>query len=248
MFDRQEIENIEKGMASRLGIDTLAWKLGISRNGAEQLAEARLIEPLQHPFFLARYGTLQVAQASSDALQGNLYRAGVLAAEEKLMCLSTAIKVIGGETKPWSTLFGKLLDGSLPFRIEPGPKALVRRIFIRRQDLSVIEEFCAVGGVASNTAFSHLISKADAGEILNVGPQEVTELFADVPTRKGGRAKHLRLEDVLKMGRRHITSAELSLRRNVSTQRAYRDALASGVRYLGPAGFCRASAVAKFFA
>ena len=52
--------------------------------------------------------------------------------------------------------------------------------------------------------------------------------------------------DVMSLGRQHITSAELGLRRNVSVQKAYRDALLSGVPYLGPAGFCRASAVAKF--
>lgn len=246
MFDRHEIENIANGISSRLGVDSLAWKLGISRNGAEQLVESCLVELLYHPFFLARYGIPQVTEASIDAMLGNLDRAAVLAAEDKLIPLSTAIKVIGGEPKPWGALFGKLLDGSLPFRIEPGAKTLVRRVFIRRQDLSIIEGLRVVASITPRIEISHLISKADAGEILNVGPHEVTELFADVPTGKGERAKSLLIEDVLDLGRRHITSAELGLRRNVSVQKAYRDALVSGVPYLGPAGFCRASAVAKF--
>jgi len=246
MFDRQEIEKIENGISSRLGVDSLAWKLGMSRNGAEQLVETGLLELLHHPFFFARYGILQVTKASRDAMLDLLEQAAVLEAGDNLIPLSTAIKVIGGKTKPWGAIFGKLLDGSLPFRIEPGAKTPVRGIFIRRQDVSIIEGLRAVGSMATRIAFSHLISKADAGEILNVGPQEVTELFADVSTGKGEQAKSLLIEDVVDLGRRHITSAELGLRRNVSVQKAYRDALLSGVTYLGPAGFCRASAVAKF--
>jgi hypothetical protein len=246
MFDRHEIENIAKGISSRLGVDSLAWKLGMSRNGAEQLVETGLLELLHHPFFLARYGIPQVTEASIDAVLGRLDRVAVLAAEDKLIPLSTAIKVIGGKPKPWGAIFGKLLDGSLPFRIEPGAKSPVRRIFISRKDLSIIEGLGAVRNKPNRIAISDLLSKADAGEILNVGPHEVTELFADVPTRQGERAKCLPMADVISLGRRHITSAELGLRRNVSVQKAYRDALLSGVPYLGPAGFCRASAVAKF--
>ena len=230
----------------RLGVDSLAWKLGMSRNGAEQLVETGLLELLHHPFFLARYGIPQVTEASINAVLGRLNRAAVLAAEDKLIPLSTAIKVIGGKPKPWGAIFGKLLDGSLPFRIEPGAKTPVRRIFINQKDLSIIEGLGAVRNIPNRIAFSDLLSKADAGEILNVGPHEVTELFADVPTRHGERAKCLPMADVMSLGRRHITSAELGLRRNVSVQKAYRDALLSGVPYLGPAGFCRASAVAKF--
>lgn len=246
MFDRHEIEALAKDIASRLGIDSLAWKLGISRNGVEQLVELEHLELLDRPFFLARYGIPQTTNASRDELLDLLDQAAVLETDDGLIPLFTAVKVIGGRVKPWGSIFSMLIDGSLPFRIKAGSQALVRRILVRKRDLSMIEGLEAAKIPVAKIAPSQLISKADASEILNIGPREVTDIFADVPTQKGQRAKSLPIQRVLELGSRHITSAELGLRRNVSVHKAYEDALVSGVPYLGPAGFCRQAAVAKF--
>lgn len=246
MFNRSEIEAIADGISSRMGLDSFAWKLGVSRNGAEQLVEMGYLDLLDHPFFRARYDAPQVTAASSERFLESLNGPVISSLDKDEVPLSIAMKIIGGRLKPWGPVLSKLVDGSLPFRIKDGSTFLVRRLVVKRKALPIILGLHFADPTAPNVPISDSISKADAQEILNIGGKEGVQLFADVPTRKGDRKKSLMVDAVIDLGRRHITSAELALRRNVSVQKAYNDAFEKGVPYLGPAGFCRSTAEATF--
>ncbi|MCL6252195.1 hypothetical protein M3P36_14215 [Altererythrobacter sp. KTW20L] len=82
---------------------------------------------------------------------------------------------------------------------------------------------------------------------MNLGPKEGTAVFAETRTGKGERTKLLSVATALELGQRHITSTEMALRRGVSIQLAYNDAVSAGVPLLSPAGFCRRAAEATFF-
>ncbi|MET4131240.1 hypothetical protein ABIE62_000352 [Porphyrobacter sp. MBR-155] len=241
MFCRREVEEIAEGIATRMGVDRVASQFGISRHGAEQLADWGHLAPLDHPFFLARYGIRQVDRASAERFLQDLEQAQANDPLATEVSLSIAIKIVGASLKPWGHMFSKLSDGSIPFRLEAGDAPLVRRIFIRREDVAQIPDLERPASMSETQ-----ISKGDAYEILNLGPKEGTQLFTDTQSEKGGRAKLLSVKTVLEMARRHISSMELALRRGVSTQRAYNDALKAGVPLLSPAGFCRQSAEAVF--
>ena len=241
MFCRREVEKIAEGIATRMGADRVASQFGISRNGAEQLVEWGHIAPLDHPFFFARYGIRQVDRASAERFLQDLEQVqtnGPMAAE---VPLSIAMKIVGASPKPWGHLFVRLSEGSIPFRLETRAAPLVRRIFIRREDVAHILDLERPTSMAETQ-----ISKGDAYEILNLAPKEGVELFADTQSEKGGKAKLLSVKTVMQIACRHITSMELALRRGVSMQRAYNDAMKAGVPLLGPAGFCRQSAEAAF--
>ncbi len=243
MFCRDEVETLAVGIQERTGADRIASCLGLSRQGAEQLIEWRHLPPLDHPFFLARYGTPQVARVQFEGFLRNLEEAQQRGGGHGGIPLSLAIKVIGASIKPWGELFAKLLDGSIAFRIEAGTAPLVRRIFINREHLLEISQL-------ERPAFASDVrmSKTDAFEIMNLGPKEGSQAFAGIATGKGTRAKLLSLAEVIPLAQRHITSTEIALRRGVSIQRAYNDALGAEVPLLGPAGFCREIAEAKFLA
>lgn len=241
MFCRREVEEIAQCIAIRMGVDQVAWQLGVSRNGAEQLTEWGHIAPLIHPFFFARYGIRQVDKASTERFLQNLQLAQMNDPAPTEVSLSIAMKIVGASLKPWGHMFGKLLDGSIPFRLEAGAAPLVRRIFIRREDVAQISDLKRPAGMLETQ-----ICKADAFEIMNLGPKEGTQVFADTEIEKGGKAKLLSVTTVMAIAHRHITSTEMGLRRGVSTHRAYNEALDAGVPLLGPAGFCRQTAEAMF--
>lgn len=242
MFCRNEIQEIAEGISHRVGVHAVAWQLGISQNGVQQLIDEGHLRTIEHPFFLIRYGLPQIRIASVQHFLNEIEQAQSDGQIDSEVTLSIAIKVVGACLKPWGAVFGALLDGGIPFRIKPGPTPLVRRIFIGRKNLTKISALAC-----SARAPDILISKSDAFEILNVGPKEGTAVFADNPTAKGSKAKLLSVRSVIEQGLRHITSTELGLRRGVSTQKAYNDLLRSGVPMLSPAGFCRTTAEATFF-
>lgn len=246
LLNRPELKKIARGVSARASLESVAWSLGISTYGAEQLLELGHLQVLEHPFFEARYGSIQVTRSSGDALLKNLESVAVPTLDQETLRLPIAMKVIGGRMKPWGPLVELLLSGALPILIEQGNSPLIRRISIPTTYLPEIEKLTFSSLRPENPFHIWSMSKKDACEILNISSKKQTEVFGTTSNWAREEGSQIKLNHALGLAQRHITTVELGLRRGVSHRKARLDALKMAVPLLGPAGFCRRAAEEAF--
>ncbi|MGB7407297.1 MAG: hypothetical protein WA908_02230 [Pontixanthobacter sp.] len=244
-LDRNEVELVSRGIAEHRSIGSVSEMLGISRYGIFQLIDAGRFDLLAHPFFEARYREPQIAGHSFDDFL-ELLQSKARVIKGKTIPLSSAIKVIGGRLKPWDAIFGALLDGSVKFESRPSKRFLINGVLISIKDLPLIEGFRAENRNPHKLGPNEPLPRIDAGEILNLGSAQSTALFSDKSWKESSGGTALTLANILAIGRSHITTGELALRRNVSTQKAYCDAQKVQIPNHGAAGFDRDRATEWF--
>ena len=244
-YDRSEIMAVRFGIANRIGFDKLRSHFGISHCGLEQIAALNLIEFQQHPYFKC-YGILQTTKQSLAQFEASLRDASCDTPPENHLSLMDAMKSVRG-LKPWGPIFEMLLSGSMNFHLECKPGALAKRILIAGSNMQSIFDARFDPPLDVPFAFSTRISKHDAMEVLNLGPKQITELFADTPTIRGGRTKTIDLDRVLNIADECVTSRELSGRLGESCQIIQSRAVRLGIPLLGVAGYCRKTAEARMY-
>ncbi len=246
LFDRAEVDRIRQEVSGRKGFDSVSSDLGISHDGVSQLAEMGLLDVLEHPSHFMRYNVHQTTQASFARLTADVLANRSSIPKDECIRVAQAMKAVGGRFKPWGPALQAFLNGDIAYAVDDVRGQFVDRIRIRVKDARRVASLVYSAPKPQRLAPATMMSKADAMEVLNIASKQVTELFADVPTMKGGRKKTLAVVDVLAMARRSISSAELAARRGVATQIAYADAVRSGIERHGLAGFCRVAAEAEF--
>lgn len=246
LLNRPEIQMIAHGVSARNSLESVAWRLGISAYGAEQLQELGHLQLLEHPFFAARYDSVQVTRTSGDELLRQLENVALPNLRSDTMPLPIAMKVIGGRMKPWGPLVELILSGALPVFIEQGNLPVIRRISIRTECVHELGKLKYSSLKPANLLHIRSMSKKDACEILNLTPKRQTELFEPNSNPAIGNGSQINLDFVLDLAKRHITTVELGLRRGVSHRQARLDAVEMSVPLLGPAGFCRKAAEEAF--
>jgi hypothetical protein len=213
----------------------VSYDLGISHDGVSQLAEMRLIDVLEHPSHFMRYAVHQTTQESFARLTADLLAHRSSIPKDESIRIAQAMKAVGGRFKPWGPALQAFLNGDIAYSVDDVPGRFADRIRIHVKDARRVASLIYSAPTSQRLAPATMMSKADAMEVLNIASKQVTELFADVPTRKGGREKALAVVDVVAMARRSISSAELAARRGVATQIAYADAVRSGMAWLASA-------------
>lgn len=138
-----------------------------------------------------------------------------------------------------------LVAGYLPFALSPGDVATTELICIDEAIVSVLRSIVVPGRVLA--ALTPFMSKADAGEMLNLAPAKATQLLAHIVTDPGSHHKAVHLELAERLARRHMSVAEIAARRGVHPVRAQIDAISAGVPLLGAGGLCRATAERNIF-
>ncbi len=246
VFDRAELDQLAAGIAGRQGFASIASHLGISHHGVEQLADMKLIDLHEHPFFLERYKMHQSTAASFMEIVRTLTDRQTDLSRAPSITLAQAMKSVGGRLKPWGPVIAELLEKRIPYQIKAGSESLVRRICIRVTDVANASELTFTPSAVRPFAFAKMMSKNDAMEALNIGPRQGTKLFASVETEKGCRAKTVDIRWTLDLAGRCISVAELAARRGVSARTAYLDAVRAEMPWLCEAGFCRSATEARF--
>lgn len=248
-FDAAELSLITSLQRARMPIGSARLKLGISCNGVEQLVAMRLIEQERNSFISIRYSDLHLVSSSIDALEDALIAAGEGDPDRCDVTLQQAMKVIGGRQKPWGPAFNALLNGPLTYLVKAGSEPLVRRVMIPRSSLDILGSLTFDPDAAEHlpVPYAQSMSKIDASETLNLGFKQSTPLLKDIETKAGTCQKLVPLTFVLELAATYISSIELAMRRGVSDQRAYHDAIRHGVPNLGHGGFCRATAEQRYF-
>ena len=246
LFDRAEIHRLKHEICLRMGFDSVSSRLGIAHEGVEQLVDVGLLDLLDHPFHIARYGVHQTTRASFDKLTANLTAGQSTVLKGERIRITQAMKAVGGRFKPWGPAIEALLDRKVAYVVDDEKGPLVHRIHIPAKDVPLIAALIFTPATPPRLVPATMMSKNDAANLLNIGDRQANELFMDVQTRKGCREKTLAVADVLAMARNSIAVAEMAARRGIATQTAYADAVKSGIESHGLAGFCRVAAETKF--
>ncbi len=238
-YDMAEIDAIGRAVADRCTVAGARGALGMSSHGVEQLVAMRLLNDINHPVLDAHYGARQISASSLAALLDAVRASAKSRESVATFPLRSAMKAVGGRVKPWGPVLQMLLLGELPFTMADNDRPLSERVLIDGSAATLLSRVRLPGTVEA--ILSPSMSKEDAGELLNLNPAKITALLA------GSKNKAVPLEAVLRLARRHISTAEMAMRRGLSPAEARSDACAARVPDLGPAGFDRARAELVFF-
>lgn len=240
-FCADEIASVKAGFDDKVSIETARAKLGITCHGIEQLLALGLVGELAHPYFRARYAWVPISRSSVLAFCREIEARGARVSGPKVP-LKDAMKVIGGRRKPWGPIFKMLLEGELKYEVATGFSTLAPAIHIPVAEVVRLPSVHFDRTRGRPLVFSDLMSKRDAGETLNLGPVQATELLADLVTPTGSRTPAVPVDMVEQLARKYISTAELAWRLQVQNRRAYLMAKHAGVTHSYPGGFCRSEA------
>ena len=144
---------------------------------------------------------------------------------------------IGGRLKPWGPMFDALLLGAIPFTLKADDLPLSERLFVGRSGLLDLLPMQFDPADYPHASFEYSMSRLDAGEVLNLHARAYTETIRTL--KSAGDSKLVRVSEILKLAKTHISAAEIGVRLEISTGSAFFLANRSGVPLLGPAGWCR---------
>ena len=243
-FDRAEIEGISRALADRTSVEGARAILGMSCHGVEQLAAMRLIELVEHPYLSVHYGGPQISTASIERLVAAV-RATAGPPVLDPVTLRAAMKTVGGRVKPWGEAIHMLVAGQLPFSLSPDDVPATEAILVDAASVPILRSTIVPDRILAT--MSPFMSKADAGELLNLAPARATQLLAHIETGAGSHHKAVPLDLAARLARRHMSVVEIAARRGVHPLRAQVDAISAKVPFLGAGGFCRRTAEEVLF-
>lgn len=243
-FDRAEQEGIRAALSDRISDEGARAALGMSCHGVEQLAAMGLLARIEHPFFAVHFAGPQISRTSLDALLAAVRSLAVPSARATLP-LRGAMKTVGGRMKPWGEAFRMIVAGELRFSLAAGGVPLSEAILVDPATVPLLRSTVVHDRILH--AMSPFMSKADAGEMLNLAPTKATQLLAHIETGVGSHQKAVPLDLAARLARRHMSVAEIAARRGVHPLRAQIDAISAGVPFLGAGGFCRTTAERTIF-
>ncbi|QDP19068.1 TniQ family protein [Sphingomonas xanthus] len=243
-FCADEIASLNVGFEDRMSIETARAQLGITCHGVEQLVALGLLDEVAHPYFRARYIWVPLSFASLKAFCGRVETEGRPISGPKVP-LDMAAKVIGGRLKPWGAMLKMLLDGELDYEFLGGLKTLAKAIHIRTSDVPRLRSIQFDTTSIRPFKFQALMSKRDAADTLNLGPNQATRLLSDHITPRGSRSVVVPIEAVEKLAAKYVSAAELAWLLGLSKTEAYFLAKRCGVPHSRPGGFLRSEAIER---
>ena len=240
-YSAAEIDGLAEIIACRVPLESAAWKLGISHHGVEQLIAMQILQTQGDRFCMPRYGSPQIAGPVLDRLIETIRASSRSFLASEAVTLRTAVGSIGGRAKPWGPIFKSLLDGSLPFKLGHGAAALTDQIQIDHTCIRFLRSLLFEASSYQEAKFSSVMSRRDAGEVLNLSPKSSTPLLKGMAP-VGGSSKAVNFAEVVWLSRVHISSREIALRLGIAPKTAFARANEMMVPLLGPAGWCRETA------
>jgi hypothetical protein len=236
-FDMATIGRLRDAKLASMPLDSVAEHLGISYHGVEQLAAVGLLRLEEHPALAAIYRHPRVVRSSVDSLVEQLIRGSRGEMSGTCIPLRIAIKCLQGE-KPWASILRALLEGALPFALDPNATRIVRGIAVPENSVDLLRSFSFRRADHPHFPFAKDMSRRDAEEALNLVPRTLEqalkqELGSD---RSSGR---IRVGDVAAIAERLISAAEISARTRPGTRRLPRELKRARYKRIGAAGWSR---------
>lgn len=237
-YDAAEINTLANVIAARVPPEHVAWRLGVSYHGVEQLIAMQLLETTGDRFCLHRYGSVQTTRQKFDEFVSRFHQASRSALASDPVTLRVAVSSIGGRLKPWGPIFESLLQGSLPFILNAARPALTEQILVDHSSYRFLRSLRFNPSDYPHARFSSTMSRKDAGEVLNLTPRVYTEVLQAIAPADC-EDKSVSVSEVERISRVHISTREMALRLGTTSKAAIARAQCESVPLLGPAGWCR---------
>lgn len=236
-FDVAAIEELRDAKAASIPLDSVAERLGISYHGVEQLAVIGLLRLEEHPALAATYRLPRVLRSSLEGLVEQLIRRSRAELSGPLIPLHIAIKCLQGE-KPWAAILQAMLDGNLPFALDPDVVRVARGVSVPPQSVDLLRSFSFRRGDYPDFPFATDMSRRDAEEALNLVPSTLLRALEQELGSARSRGR-LKVGDVAAIAARVISAAEISARTRPGTRRLPRELKRSRYKRIGAGGWSR---------
>ncbi|WP_206240471.1 TniQ family protein [Novosphingobium terrae] len=210
-----EVQSLGEEWNSRITPDSLAYDLGISYHGVEQLTALGILEadgpafagtgPHFMPGTVDDFFSRLEEQASRNRLM-------VPHPMEDPVRLVDAMRHVWGRPKPWGPVFRQLLDGDLHFEISPGTQ-VADSVLIASSSIPAVQA-ARFERSRFPATFSPYLIRRDALVLLNINPKRYSVALQKLPVC--GQFSNLYLvDDVEDLARRWISLREIATRLNM---------------------------------
>ena len=253
-LDRGEIVSIKCDIDRRWDLSRAVPVLGLPYYAIERICALGHIPLLAHPYFKVRYPEPQTTEAAVRAFERDLSSRAVASLPGSVPILE-AVRMVGGRLKPWAEIVQAMFaTGDLAFRLMDEGDTLFDRVRVRRQDLRLsIEAAFADGRVQGRPPplagdafrFAEVMTKCDAGEVLNIRTKQFTPLLSSYPTSS---SRVVPVTDVIGIAVAHISATEIAERLGIPYQRVRWRLGDLGLTPTSEAGYCRAAVERLVFA
>lgn len=218
-FDQIEIEQFGEEWRCRVTPDSFAEELGIPNYGIEQIAAMEIVVP-DAPALpgTGPHFSPETVERFLGSIEEKVAREGQSVSPiQDPVSLSEAMRHIGGRAKPWGAVFGQLINGTIPFEIQPNTNVassiMISAAYIRT--LVTIrferEDF--------DFDFSPRITQDDALNLLNLSSTGVRSL--EGLAARGRNPKFYMLADVEERAATMISMSEIAMMLRMTPAEAY---------------------------
>lgn len=211
-FSTAEVEELANCLRGSSLASSLAWSLGIPIYGIEQLCTSDLVQPELHPGVLHLRASLHIKTTSAQDLELRLSDIARLdPAPRGTVKLALASRQVGGRLKPWASILGAILDGTIPCWKKRSGGRMSFAVAVWPADLA---RFSTVEDPISGIPASTLISKLDAAEILNCSFAQLQDAQRRtlLKFRRVRKAEATELDAILRLASQIISGAEFAMR------------------------------------
>ena len=222
-FDARELMHFSDEWRSRVSLKSLAFELGISHHGAEQLVALGLISA-EAPA-MPGAGLYCYPEAMDDfinaieavAAGGGKHRTGAI---KKPVSLLDAMQWVTGRSKPYGPAIAQMLDGKIPFAIQAGPR-FVDSIVVPSAHISTIAALRFDRAKFDDFEFSERIIQRDALHMLNINTAGSGRRVLNTLQSSGAKPKTYLVADVEMLAQDFVTLPDIAMRIGMSAADAY---------------------------
>ncbi|WP_300114341.1 hypothetical protein [Sphingobium sp.] len=212
IFDVSPHKQMIDNLSDRIGINSASERLGIGRNGAEQLCCLRHLHLLNQSYMRDAYLERQIRRSGFEKLFDTLETGSCDIDEDDRIPIMQAIRIIGGREKPWGELVHAMVHRDLEYHVDQeSPWALMTRVSIRADDVARVAGMRFDRVAFSRFEFGIEMPRRDAERLLNVTPKYMDEAIAAGDLKRNSNGLFDR-EHVLKRAATFISGGEIIMR------------------------------------
>ena len=237
-FDEDEVRNLAPALRVTKARGMVAARFGMPIYGIEQLIASKLVDP---GAAVAETDQATLHMQAADDLVRLLTETSQVAIEDPIILIE-AIRHVSGRPKPWAAVIGHLIDGAVPFTVDPtaAKKVLVRKLLVPKAAIPKIAAMRIDDASPSPIKASQGWSQFDSIECLN-GYKNTTSVLAGIAST-GNRPKVYSAASVIDRAEIGVTTSDLARRSGMSIIGTYDALVTAGVTEIAPALWNRAHA------
>jgi hypothetical protein len=235
LYDAEDIDELRQKMEATVSLASVANQLDFPCYAVEQLTAMGELTHVPSRALDIIYGQVRLLISSVDDLAAKLTRAGLGTAtavpesSEPWVSLRNAMRIYGGQEKPWGPVVKAITDGSLPC-MKAQPVIDSSTLLIRVSDLRASRNL-TFDRSQHEFPFAQFISQRDAEELLGISAPTFLEhdLAALLGFKRSGKGSYTSFEAVLRLAHMVVPRTELALRWGIPVSAVGQDPRLNGV-------------------